>query len=548
MTELDDRKRLPLWVLFLPGIILIFGLPTFLGGVGIIEKIATVFIFAVVGVLTNYCLLKKGWLERLSGAVDRRPYTFFACIVFFHFTVFLIMAFVRFYSFGICGQDTAFLEQSFWNTGQGDFFYRSQPQGTGGMGGHASFIFTLIWPIYRLIPRMETLFVLRAIFISAAALPLFALARKRLGNSLGLVFVVAYLFHPIISGQCLRDIYEAHFGIVFFFGIFWAIENNRLRTFWVMLALLLLVREDYALTAALFSFYLWWRKRDWRWAVFPFPVALGWFFLLTKIILPAITGGGYAFSGLFSQWGGSFFEIGLGIISRPYEVIKTIATVRNLYYFYYLLLPFGFVLLFLMSWEFLLAIPAFLIITLCSDPRTSSLQNYYGLPIIVIVCMSSIYGLEKWGRILKDRVSRDKLYAALGVTLLVLTSWALWRLVLVPELVQGGITRPYYAGETGEYVDRNEAMKEALGKIPPGASVMLPRYLGPFAARRRMIVFDGRSDMIYDVDYIIIDYRSRDVATRGRFQSAPELVKLLDSNEVEKIFEKDGVAVYRRLR
>ena len=63
-----------------------------------------------------------------------------------------------------------------------------------------------------------------------------------------------------------------------------------------------------------------------------------------------------------------------------------------------------------------------------------------------------------------------------------------------------------------------------------------------------MLVFDGRSDFINDVEYFIIDELTKDTATRDRYQTAPELLKLLSSSDVERIFEKDGVVVYKRVQ
>ena len=546
----EKKDSIPFWVIYMPGLLIPFAAISFHNRTLILEKTIVLFVLAAGGILFTRWLVLKDGTERLRGFFKDRIYTIFLVFVFVHFAVFLVIALIKLYSFSYCDPDTAFLEQSFWHTGQGRFFYRTHAHGLSGFGGgHASFIFTFIWPVYYLIPRMETLFVLRSIFVSAGAFPLFALAKKRLGAPLALVLVAGYLLHPIIVGQLLRGPYSPHFSLVFFLGAFWAIDNNRLKTFWVMIALFLLSREDYAMTVLMFTFYLWWKKRDWRWAVFPLPIALIWFFLMMKFVLPGSTDvGTYRFSAMYSQWGGSLFEIGWNILTHPVDVVRAVFTFHHVYFFYYLLLPFGLVLLLWRSPEFLIAIPVFFIVTLCADDRTSSLENYYALPIVIVACISSLYGLERWGNKLKEKIPKEKLYAAVGVTLFILSFWALWRVILVPHILNDKITRPYYAGEKGPYVNRNEAMREALEVVPPNASLMLPRYLGLFSARRPLLVFDGRSDYINDLEYFIIDERTKDVATRERYQTAPELLKLLGSSDVEKDFEKDGVVVYKRVQ
>lgn len=543
----NNNSRKFHWALSLmPAVLLIFAVPSLAGGVDMGEKLGVLAVLVLAAVLATRYLIVSG--KPLGEWAERNAFVLFAIMVFINFVVIFAISLLRLHGYSFCEPDTAYLEQGFWNTGRGKFFYQTQPHGYEGYaGGHASFIFTFLWPVYWLVPRVETLFALRALLITSAALPLFALTRRRLGASMALVFTAVFFLHPIIFTQgALRGVYSPQLGLVFIIGAFWAIDSKRMKTFWILLGFYMLTREHYALTVALFSFYLWWKKRGWKWAVFPFPVAMAYFFIMAGVVMPAVSGGHIRFTSMYSQWGGSMLEIGWNILIRPVEVIQAITAAHNVYYFYYMLLPFGLILLFWRSPEFLLGIPTFFLITLCSDKRTASLENYYGLPILALVCVSSVYGLERWGGRLK-KIPKDKLFIAVGVTLLACSGWAFLRLVAVPQVLEGRLFRPYYAGERGEYVNRDDVMAEALKQVPPGESLFLPRYLGLFAAKRDMLSFDGRwEDALPRINYFIIDEKTQDLGTRERFQTSPGLVKLLDSEKVEKVFEKDGVIVYRR--
>ena len=82
-----------------------------------------------------------------------------------------------------------------------------------------------------------------------------------------------------------------------------------------------------------------------------------------------------------------------------------------------------------------------------------------------------------------------------------------------------------------------EALREALRLIPRDASVYAPRYLAPHLAMRPVVMFK----IPRNADYLIIDGRAGDPATRDIQKGAP-----IRSPAYHAVFEKEGVAVYRR--
>ena len=112
------------------------------------------------------------------------------------------------------------------------------------IGLHETYISYLIGIPYRLAPRPETLLVLQSMLIGAAALPLFAFARRHLGAWTACLVALLFLFNAPLHGSNLYDFHYLPFAPLFLWTTLALLEARRDRWAAVAIVLTLANRED----------------------------------------------------------------------------------------------------------------------------------------------------------------------------------------------------------------------------------------------------------------------------------------------------------------
>ena len=124
--------------------------------------------------------------------------------------------------------DMAVFEQSFWNASQGRFFQTSLEIVGNHFATHFSPIFFVLLPAYNLRPSPTTLLVLQSVALAMAALPLYGIARRILGNGwLAAIVAVCYLLTPAIMDiNTVNDWHEIAFVVpCLMTAYYFALEN-----------------------------------------------------------------------------------------------------------------------------------------------------------------------------------------------------------------------------------------------------------------------------------------------------------------------------------
>ena len=113
------------------------------------------------------------------------------------------LAMLRHYSFNSSGFDLGIYDQVTWNTLHGRFFfYTTTGRPALHFSNHVSPNILLLAPFYLIYSGPETLLFLQTAAIALGGLPLFWLARERLGSGLaGLTLLAAYLLFPTLEDR-----------------------------------------------------------------------------------------------------------------------------------------------------------------------------------------------------------------------------------------------------------------------------------------------------------------------------------------------------------
>jgi uncharacterized membrane protein len=162
----------------------------------------------------NDCL-KRAWSHWLA-----------AVLIMLYIVTFAWLALLRHASFDSEGFDLGVYDQVVWNTLHGrPFFYTSTGRPLLHLSNHASLILLLIAPFYLLYSGPETLLVLQAVAVGLGGLPLFWLAREKLGSVLaGLSVLSAYLLFPPLQVALLSDFHPPVLAVCFLNYAFYFLE------------------------------------------------------------------------------------------------------------------------------------------------------------------------------------------------------------------------------------------------------------------------------------------------------------------------------------
>lgn len=192
------------------------------------------------------------------------------------------------------GWDLAIEDNILFNLLHGEAFFKASPiYGPSGshFGRHATLISFLLLPAYALHQSPETLLVIQALALGAAAVPLFLFARGRLGPHLALLLAAVYLLHPAVHGANLYEFHYLKLGLLPFWTTLYLLDRERWKAATVCALLTVLVREDIAAWVALLGAWalLWGRAP--RWGVSAAALATLYLLVIKFAVMPQFSRG-----------------------------------------------------------------------------------------------------------------------------------------------------------------------------------------------------------------------------------------------------------------
>jgi uncharacterized membrane protein len=232
----------------------------------------------------------KGGFTRRMPRFSRRLPAILAGVMTLSFCVYMsYFAVLQHLRLGTMSWDMAIFDNLMWNLIRGEWFKASPVLGPEGshIQYHATFIAYAFAPFYALYQHPETLLILQASLAGLGALPLYLVARRRLGSGwAALPFVYAFLVHGPLHGPIF---YDFHFITTAPFWVGWVIYFFESGRKWLLLLsffLALLVREEVSASLSMVAlFYVLSGKRA-RWALFGGLLAVVYFVAVKFVIMP----------------------------------------------------------------------------------------------------------------------------------------------------------------------------------------------------------------------------------------------------------------------
>ncbi|MBE7473649.1 MAG: hypothetical protein DPW09_06500 [Anaerolineae bacterium] len=518
----------------------------------------------------------KFWTLALSSLkFPRFPDLLAWGLILLYIVTFTWLAILRHASFDSSGFDLGIYDQVVWNTLHGrPFFYTTTGQPLLHLSNHASLILLLVAPFYLIHSGPETLLFLQTSAIGLGGLPLFWLAREKLGNAdfvnksakisenqrhqrslfsfqngdfAALSLLAAYLLFPTLQIVNLWDFHPPVLAVGFFMAAFYCLVKHKSGWFLFWAVLAMLCKEQLPLQVAFLGLAAIVMHRDWRLGLTTIAVALTYFFIIMYWVIPAnsVTGD-HLFIGFYAELGDSPAEIIMTTLTRPDLVLKILLQPTRLQYLFDILTPFAYLPLLGLP---ILAIgaPSFAINLLSGNTAMHDATGaQYGADVAPWLAWAALYGMVYLRQIMHRvsgvgcRVSCITHHVS-RITLSHVPSVLLLAVALVWQLFHGfsplALDPPRW-----EITVHDRLAQRFIAQIPPDASIAAQGKLYPHLSNR-LIAYQLPD--VNEAEYVFFD------ATTGTWPVHPNDIwalarELLSSGQYGVLDAADGYLLLKR--
>lgn len=388
---------------------------------------------------------------------------------------------------------------------------------------HLSPIFYALLPVYKLIPRPETLLVLQALLVASGLIPLCMLCRAlRFSRLATLAFGLIYCAYPAFLGGCFYDFHENKFLTVIILWSMYFLETRRFKSMLVCLALLLTVKEDAPVYAACIGLYLFLEKREYRLGGLVFLASCLYFvgavWYINRFGDGAMVG---RFDNFISDKHLGLVSMFKTVLVNPAYVLSQIAVGDKILFLLEMLLPLAFLPLMTGKWQrWTLLIPLVLINLMSNYKYQHSIffQYTYGSGALLFYLALINFRDLKLPSV-KPQLLILGLACALAITGTVVAS------------------KSKYARLYARHHEKAAQARELLSGIPVDAAVRSSTFFVPQLSMRDEIYLLSSA---HPADYAVVDLR------KGYEKHLNEILAELKRTGFEETGRVDGyVAVFR---
>ncbi len=429
------------------------------------------------------------------------------------------------------------------------FLEMTDPMGLGQfkrMAIHNDLFLALLAPFYLIHAGPETLLFIQAFVVGLGALGVYgigthAFVKHQSKKIIALVFALGYLLYPPLGKGVIFEFHAVTLATTFLIFMFYFWLKRRFGWSLLFMALSLLTKEQVALTTFFFGGYallchtiilpksvkhvkkiIRELRRDpdnLKFTTIVMMVSFVWFVLSIWVIIPYFRGS--------EHFALKYYDDGITSVKNVFH-----ETTRD--YLLYMFGPFGFISL-LAPLKLLIALPEFAINLLSNNDNMRNIYYHYQAVITPFIVISAIYGLRNATKLTKFKNAWKYLT---GYVFLMSVVFAVW-IGPLPFSFQAD-TYAFFNPRSEER-DINmwaDFLKDEKIKVSASSQI------APIFTSRRYFYNFGKN--YSRSDYIVIrlpevyNYPEKD-------ELIPVYEKLMSDPLFVKIFDKDGVVVYKKL-
>ncbi len=420
-------------------------------------------------------------------------------------------------------------------------------------GNHSSAhfdpILVVLSPLYLLYPRAEGILVLQSVWLAIGVLPAYLIGKHHLGSrTAGVILAAVYALYPALHGA---NMYEFHSLTLLVMPFMWAIyfiEVGHFKRYYLLLPILLLIREDVSLVMCFVGGYAILTRRPGR-------VRLGWITILVSLIYlvvvktvfmtsPDILQAGknsYSFAYYYRDLipkGESIGGLLTSLFTNPTFLFDLVLREGKLTFAGKLLVPLLFLPLFAKRGRFILIYGAIFLL-LATRKAVYEIHFQYtavAFPAMIMLVPAALRRLRDGGGDRYFGLDTRRLSRALLGSVLVATALCSWKFGAIAKNAsfRGGFQR-VVRELNEEQAKRYAKISEMVARIEPGASVSTTNQVGPHVSNRKEVYFNRQRKRTH---YVFVNEKEIKGKRRTHHQRriARGELELLDSYKQFKLF------------
>ena len=400
-------------------------------------------------------------------------------------------------AFQTANYDLGNMDQAVWNTLQGrPLLFTLTGQELPRLIFHWDPILVLLAPLYLVWDDARALLALQAVVVALGAVPIYLVARRRLGHAwLALLFAAAYLALPYVQGAALFEFHGFTLAPPLLAGAVAGLEYRRPRLFAALALGALLMREDVGLIVLMLGLYAVWCGHR-RLGAAVSATGLLWFVASVEWLIPAFSPEGrYLYWQDFQGMGsgaGSFFG---GALADPLGLVRRVLLPEKAIYVHDLLLPLGYLPLLGLPVS-LLDLPHLAINLLSSRATLYTVgATQYSATIAPFLTLGAVVGVARIRDLAVRRAPRMTGWVPVGAAVLLLMGG------VAAQRVRGfsPLNERFFVPAVGEHTRLGG---EIVASIPRDARVSAQPHLVPHLTHRRWVY---SFPDVRDADFVLLD-------------------------------------------
>lgn len=446
--------------------------------------------------------------------------------------------------------DLGIYDNLVWQTAHGNFLDCTLIKGGNHISAHFDPILAVIAVIYRVYQHAETLLVLQTVWLASGMIPLYLLTRRRLKNEwFAALLALVYAMYPALHGVNMFDFHSLAFIVP---NVMWAVyllDTGGFKRYWLVLAMLLITREDISLLSCFIGAYAILTGRT-RTGLLTILVSVTYLVLVkmfamadSSLLMASKSSYSYVYyyDDMIPHSKEGVRGLVITTLVNPLYAIQVAFKEEKLIFFLHLFLPL-LCLPFASGRKLILSVYGLIFIGLASRKHVFSLHFQYSALLFPALFVSIPDGFA--------RVVDSRRLRALGLE----RGRLAWTLMLgmltatTVTTVKYGVIFPNASFKSGwnrlvrvpsqDMVDRYARVQELVARVGPDAAVSLTSEVGPHFSNRRKAY---HWPTVNDADYLVLGTRN------FKKDDEKKIKRLRDRKQFRLVDEAEGIALYERI-
>ncbi len=362
---------------------------------------------------------------------------------------------------------------------------------------HFSPIYYLLLPFYYIFPTPVTLLMGQAAIIASGLIPLYLLCKKyKFSNQATILFAICYVLLPSMANGCFYFLHENKFLTPIILWLAYALEKNKWAPTIIFTFLLLIVKEDAPVYAAVLGLYFIASRRRLSKGTVVLGISIIYFivvsYFMSKYGLGTMS---YRYDNFIYDGSGSLTTVIKAVILNPIYTIHESFDEDKIKFLLQMLVPVAFMPLMIKKTSRIILFIPFILINLMSDyyyQHDISFQYTYGSAAFFFYLMIMNYNDMKPGIRLK--------------VLAIATASSVLMFMCNTYHRSSGFESYKNDKASGSI----EVIDDALKLVPKDASVAVTTFFLPNLYDHREIYEYESTKYREDVEYIVLDLRFGD--------------------------------------